>query len=163
MNIIQQGYKIAYEPNAFASESPSLNIHEEYKRKVRIGAGGLQSVSRSLQFLNPFSYGLLTFQYFFHRFSRWIITPVLLPLVFIANGLLIGKSDLYFFLFIAQSLFHLAALAGWFLETKNTRFKLLYIPFYFNFMHYCIIAGWIKLISGKQKVTWQKATRLATT
>ncbi len=162
MNIIQQGYKIAYEPNAFASENPSLNINEEYKRKVRIGAGGLQSVTRSLQFLNPFRFGIISFQYFFHRFSRWIISPILIPLVFIANGFLITQSNLCLFLFIAQSIFHLAALTGWFLETKNTRFKLLYIPFYFNFMHYCILAGWIKLISGKQKVTWQKATRLAT-
>ena len=100
MNIIQQGYKIAYEPNAYASENPSLNINEEYKRKVRIGAGGLQSVTRSLQFLNPFRYGLLTFQYFFHRFSRWIISPILIPLVFIANGFLIAQSNLYLFIFI---------------------------------------------------------------
>jgi biofilm PGA synthesis N-glycosyltransferase PgaC len=162
MNIIKQGYKIAYEPNAFASESPSLNINEEYKRKVRIGAGGLQSVLRSLEFLNPFQFGIVSFQYIFHRFSRWIISPVLIPLMFVSNGYLINDSNFYLFMFLAQSLFHLAALLGWFFERKNTRYKLLYIPFYFNFMHFCIIAGWVKLVSGKQKVTWQKATRLAT-
>ena len=163
MNIIKQGYTIAYEPNAYASESPSLNIHEEYKRKVRIGAGGLQSVLRFPEFLNPFQYGVVSFQYIFHRFSRWIISPLLIPVVYISNGYLINGSNFYLFFFIAQTLFHLASISGWFFESKNTRFKLLYIPFYFNFMHYCILAGWVKLITGKQKVTWQKATRFATT
>ena len=163
MNIIKQGYNIAYEPDAYASESPSLNITEEYKRKVRIGAGGLQSVLRFPEFLNPFHYGVVSFQYIFHRFSRWIISPILIPLVFILNGYLMNNSPIYLSMFLAQSLFHLAALLGWFFERKALRLKLLYIPFYFNFMHYCILAGWVKLISGKQKVTWQKATRFATT
>jgi cellulose synthase/poly-beta-1,6-N-acetylglucosamine synthase-like glycosyltransferase len=162
MNIIEQGYKIAYEPKAYASESPSLNMAEEYKRKVRIGAGGLQSVLRLGHFLNPFLYGIVTFQYFVHRFSRWIIAPLLIPFVFISNAYLSQESEFYLLMFFAQLLFHLTALLGWFFERQNTRYKLLYIPFYFNFMHYCIVVGWVKYISGKQKVTWQKATRLAT-
>lgn len=162
MNIIRKGFKIAYEPNAYASENPSLNIKEEYKRKVRISAGGLQSVLRLADFINPANYGLLSFQYFFHRFSRWMITPVLIPLAFIANVFIAGQSDFYAAILIAQILFHTAALLGYYFESKNIRIKLLFIPYYFNFMHYCIVAGWIKYLSGNQQAAWQKASRLAT-
>jgi cellulose synthase/poly-beta-1,6-N-acetylglucosamine synthase-like glycosyltransferase len=162
MNIIRKGFKIAYEPGAYASENPSLNIKEEYKRKVRISAGGLQSVLRLIDFINPANYGLLSFQYFFHRFSRWIITPFLIPLAFIANTFIAAQSDFYAALLVVQILFHAAALLGYYFESKSIRIKLLFIPFYFNFMHYCIVAGWVKYLSGNQQAAWQKASRLAT-
>lgn len=162
MNIIRKGFKIAYEPNAYASENPSLNIKEEYIRKVRISAGGLQSVLRLKDFINPANYGLLSFQYFFHRFSRWMITPVLIPMAFIANVFIAGQSDFYAAILVAQILFHAAALMGYYFESKNLRIKLLFIPYYFNFMHYCIVAGWIKYLSGNQQAAWQKSSRLAT-
>lgn len=159
MNIIKKGYKIAYEPNAFASENPSLNINEEYKRKVRISAGGLQSVLRLLDILNPFRFGILSFQYFFHRFSRWIISPILIILAFLTNMYLLEYSFIYTAIFLIQVLFHFAAIAGWFFERKHIRIKLLFIPYYFDFMHYCIIAGWLKYLTGNQNAAWQKATR----
>lgn len=35
MQICLQGYKLEYEPNAFATEMPSTTLAEEEKRKVR--------------------------------------------------------------------------------------------------------------------------------
>ena len=46
LRIAMRGYKIAYSKEAYALESASLNMREEEKRKVRISAGGLQSVWR---------------------------------------------------------------------------------------------------------------------
>ncbi len=40
MRIAQKGYRIVYEPEAYATETSSANIKEELKRKVRIAAGG---------------------------------------------------------------------------------------------------------------------------
>ena len=37
--IVEKGYKIAYEPEAYALEEPSASVKEELKRKVRIAAG----------------------------------------------------------------------------------------------------------------------------
>ncbi|MBS1924791.1 MAG: glycosyltransferase family 2 protein, partial [Bacteroidetes bacterium] len=36
LKICQKGYRVAYEPNAYASEAPSDSIKEEQKRKIRI-------------------------------------------------------------------------------------------------------------------------------
>ena len=40
---------------------------EEEKRKVRIAAGGIQAIYRLRKLLNPFRYGILSFQYVSHR------------------------------------------------------------------------------------------------
>ena len=162
MNILRQGFRLAYEPKAFATENPSLNTAEELKRKVRIGAGGLQSVLRLTDFLNPFRYGLKSLQYFFHRFSRWIVTPAMIPLALLSNIMIAEEGTIYTILLAAQLLFHSAALVGWMAERKNVRIKFFFVPYYFDFMHYCIIAGWIKYFSGKQQAAWNKAIRLAT-
>jgi biofilm PGA synthesis N-glycosyltransferase PgaC len=73
MLIAEKGYRIAYEPEAFAIETASENISEELKRKVRIAAGGIQSIVRLKALLNIFRYGLLSFQYISHRVLRWTL------------------------------------------------------------------------------------------
>ena len=56
LRIAMQGYKIAYCTQAYAIESGSADMREEQKRKVRIAAGGLQSIWRLRELHNPFRY-----------------------------------------------------------------------------------------------------------
>jgi len=62
MRIAEKGYVIIYEPEAYAQEGTSANIKEELKRKVRIAAGGIQSVIWLKSLLNPFRFPVLSFQ-----------------------------------------------------------------------------------------------------
>ena len=78
MRIAMQGYRIAYCKNAYALEEASADMTEEGKRKVRIAAGGLQSIGRLAPLLNPLRYGILWWQYLSHRVLRWSVTPILL-------------------------------------------------------------------------------------
>jgi hypothetical protein len=74
----QEGYTIQYDPEAYAIETASANVKEE-KRKIRISAGGIQSIVR-LRPLKHFKYGTL-FQYISHRVLRWSLTPLCLLLL----------------------------------------------------------------------------------
>ncbi len=161
MNIAKRGYKIAYEPNAYAEEFGSASINEEMKRKIRISAGGIQSVVKLSGLLNLFKHGVFSFQYISHRVLRWTITPLALLILFPLNIILIFKSDIltYKLIFIGQILFYLASFLGWKLERKNIKIKLLYVPFYFTFMNCCMILGVLKYLKGSQSVLWEKAKR----
>ena len=64
LRIAKQGYTIQYDPEAYAVEKPSASVREELKRKIRISAGGIQSVIRLKELLNPFRYGVLHFNIF---------------------------------------------------------------------------------------------------
>lgn len=160
--IIQKGYKISYEPDAYALEEPSVSTKEELKRKIRIAAGGIQSIVRLKELLNPFKYGIVTFQYISHRVLRWTLAPLALPIVFITNTLLINHGLLYGSLFIGQVLFYLAALLGMLLEKKHIRLKLLFIPYYFCMMNYAVYIGFLKYLKGSQSVLWEKSIRRET-
>ncbi|NJN25075.1 MAG: glycosyltransferase family 2 protein [Cyclobacteriaceae bacterium] len=157
--IVEKGYKIAYEPEAYAMEEPSASVKEELKRKIRIAAGGIQSIVRLSELLNPFSYGVITFQYVSHRVLRWTLAPLALPLVFLANLLLWNQGVFYQYVFVGQVMFYLAALLGLMLEKKQVRLKVLFIPYYFCMMNYAVYAGFKRYLKGSQSVLWEKAAR----
>jgi biofilm PGA synthesis N-glycosyltransferase PgaC len=161
MRIAEKGYIIAYEPDAYAMETASADVKEELKRKVRIAAGGIQSILRLKKAANPFYYPVLTFQYISHRVLRWTITPFLLIAAFILNGLIVanGGALLYKILFGMQILFYLLSLFGLFFESKNIRIKILFIPYYFCVMNYAVIAGIIRYFKKNQSAAWEKSIR----
>lgn len=162
MRIAEKGYIIAYEPNAYALETASADSSEELKRKIRIAAGGIQSVYRLKKAANPLNNPVLTFQYFSHRLLRWVITPWLMILLFFLNIAIFityPESGLYLITLILQISFYLAALLGWYLEGRKITMKAAFIPFYFSMMNYAVIAGTFRYYKGAQSAAWEKSKR----
>ncbi|RSK42574.1 glycosyltransferase family 2 protein, partial [Hymenobacter rigui] len=76
MRIVAAGYRVVYEPGAYASEAPSGSLAEEMKRKMRICAGGWQAMTRLPGLLlRPWRQPVVTFLYASHRVLRWSLTP----------------------------------------------------------------------------------------
>lgn len=164
MQICLEGYKIEYEPEAFATELPSASLAEEEKRKVRISAGAYQSVAYLKDCLNIFKHPLLSFQYISRRLLRWVFCPVMLMILLLSNLLLINyqwSSGFYNGALYAQIIFYVFAFAGWLLVRSGKRAGLFTIPFYFVFMNYCLVKGFIKFVKGRQSVLWEKSMRQA--
>lgn len=161
MRIAQKGYRIVYEPEAFATENSSENVSEELKRKIRIAAGGIQSVVWLKSLLNPFKLPLLSFQYISHRVLRWTITPFLMLLIVLLNAIIVWHTAdlIYQFLLIGQFAFYSLAIMGLVLEARKIRIKILFIPYYFCMMNYAVLAGIWRYLAGTQTVLWEKAKR----
>ncbi|MEC5144380.1 glycosyltransferase family 2 protein [Chitinophaga sp. 212800010-3] len=161
--INMKGYTVMYEPDAYAMETSSASLKEEYKRKVRISAGGFQSMSRLLPLLNPFRYPKITWQYISHRVLRWTLAPLCLLLALITNMLLLiipGQyNSIYVITGILQGLFYLAALSGYILARKNIKAKYLYVPFYFVFMNVAVYIGFGRFLRKKQSAIWERSQR----
>lgn len=162
MLIAEKGYRIVYEPDAYATESASANTKEELKRKVRIAAGGIQSFLRLTGLLNPFKHPVLSFQYLSHRILRWTITPFLMIGCFILNWyiVLMLEGDWKYQLILAgQVLFYGFAILGWIMQARSIKVKLFFIPYYFCMMNYAVFAGIKRYMSSSQTVLWEKAKR----
>ncbi|MEG0039027.1 MAG: glycosyltransferase family 2 protein [Bacteroides sp.] len=170
LRIAMKGYLIAYCSDAYAIESGSADMREEQKRKVRIAAGGLQSIWRLKPLLNPMRYGVLSFQYISHRVLRWSLTPILmfalLPLNIILLKLLYtsvetspGIVTLYSVLLLMQVLFYLAGLWGYYLSSHQLKNKLFFVPYYFLFMNVNVLKaiGYLRKRHGNG--AWERARR----
>lgn len=164
LRIVMRGHIIAYCADAYAVENGSADMNEEQKRKIRIAAGGLQSIWRMRPLLNPFRYGVFSFQYVSHRVLRWSLTPILLFLLLPLNAILLFTDNqpvLYSFIGVLQILFYLMGGWGYYLSTKHIKNKLLFIPYYFLFMNINVIRGFRYLLKRKNSTngTWEKARR----
>ena len=165
LRIAQKGYHIAYTPNAYAEETASLNVKEELKRKIRIAAGGIQTIFRLKDLLNPFKSGTLTWQYISHKVLRWTLAPLSLFLIFFVNMAMVWQQTewtevgFYSLFFYFQVICYLLAAVGWYFENRKLRFKLLFIPYYFVSINYASIRGMFRYFKGKQSVKWEKSKR----
>ncbi len=161
LRVCQKGYTVKYAADAFASETPSASLEDEQKRKVRIGAGGFQSMLMLLPLLNFFKYPRLSFQYVSHRVLRWAICPFLLPVILLLNIVLViyEQGFIYQLILLLQVLFYAAAAGGWVLHKRNIKSKLLYVPYYFLFINVCLYLGFVRFVKGRQTVLWEKAAR----
>lgn len=159
MKIVAQGYRFVYEPDAYAMEGPSATTEDEWKRKVRISAGGLQAIARLTDLLNPLRYGLTAFQYISHRVLRWTLAPLSLIIVFISNAFLFSDGFLFQLIFYAQLAFYLLALIGHAFRNKKIPIKGFFVPYYFTLMNLSVFFGLFRILKGNQSVVWEKAER----
>lgn len=158
MNILIKGYKIAYTKEAFAIEYGSANINEESKRKMRISAGGIQSIWILKRLLNPFRYHIISFQYISHRVLRWSVTPIALVLLIPLNIYLLTYSYIYIIIFLLQIIFYCLAFYGYYQSENNNKTKVASIIYYFVFMNINIFRG-MRYLYLKKDGKWEKAKR----
>ncbi|RKD87682.1 glycosyltransferase family 2 protein [Mangrovibacterium diazotrophicum] len=165
MQMVAEGFRCVYEPDAVALEKGSMNVREELKRKSRIAAGGLQAMVRMPFLLNPFRFGWLSWQYFSHKILRWTLAPWAILLAFLSNiYLVLVKPEnslelIYISILVLQCLWYLFAFVGFKREGDGTGNKLFYIPYYFTAINYAAIRGLFRFLKGTQPVTWEKAER----
>lgn len=161
LKVCMKGYRVVYEPAAIASESPSFSLADERKRKIRISAGGFQSVAMLSGLLNVFKYGKTSFQYISHRVLRWVVCPFLLPVILLLNiALSIYNQSIIYDIFLAgQILFYLLAFLASIVKLRGPVFKILLVPYYFLFMNISLYQGFFRYLRGNQTVLWEKAKR----
>ncbi len=162
LRIAMRGYIIKYCANAYAMETASADMQEEEKRKVRIAAGGLQSIWRLRPLLNPFKYRWLNFQYISHRVLRWSATPIALFLLIPFNIVLvyITLAPLYIVSLVLQILFYIMGICGYITSKKHIKNKIFFIPYYFLFMNLNVFRGGFYLFKQRNNAgAWEKARR----
>lgn len=163
LRIAAKGYRVVYEPAAYVVEDASASIAEELKRRIRIAAGGWQSMLRLRSLLALRRHAMLSFQYLSHRVLRWSVVPLLLLLLLPTNVALAAAAgpaaQLYPSLLFGQMAFYGLALAGYLFDRRGYRIKALSVPYYFVVTNYAVLRGFGRFLAGRQPATWERVRR----
>jgi biofilm PGA synthesis N-glycosyltransferase PgaC len=162
LRVAGQGFRVHYEPDAYAVELPSFSIADEQKRKVRIAAGGFQAIGLLAPLLAFWRHPRLTYLYVSHRVLRWALSPFCLILAYLSNLILFitTRSLPYGLLLAAQTaLYAIAALAALFPGLKK-KSRLIKLGSYFVFMNVSVLLGFFRFLRGSQAAAWEKARRV---
>ena len=156
LNLVEQGRRIVYEPQARSYEYASLHIRDDFFVKVRMVAGGYQTLAEHAWQLMPWR-SWFSFAFFSHKTLRWI-APVLLIAVFVTSALA-AEHPFYRAVFALQVAFYLVAAAGLLLIGRMRLPALVYVPFYFAVMNSAAFMGLLRFLRRTQTVHWRKAQR----
>jgi len=156
MSVLENNYRIVYEPKAIGYEEAASSVSQEFKRKVRMIAGGFQAVRLLEGILNPLKHPIIFFQVASHKILRWL-GPIFIVTLFLSNLILV-KNTLYQLTFGLQLAFYISALVATIWKSLRER-VLFYFPYYFCSLNLAASIGMKKFLFGQQTVKWEKITR----
>lgn len=161
MKVAEKGYKVVYEPEAYASEAPSFSLEDEKKRKVRIAAGGFQSMVLLKSIFKFWKNPRLFFLYISHRVLRWTLSPLCFLSAFVSNLVLIMYYPTmgYKILFALQLLFYSLAAITFAIPSLSKKIKFAKLCYYVVFMNVSVFLGFFRFLRGGQPAAWEKAKR----
>lgn len=154
LTILQQGYRIVFEPEATAIEEPAGDTSDEFKMRIRVIVRGMNGMLFVRDLFNPFKYPFVAFQLISHKLMRWLV-PIFAIIVFISNSYLVSTHFFYTILFILQIVFYGFAIAGYFLEKKGVHKFYFYLPLYFCTVNLASLISIFKVLRKQNIVTWQ--------
>jgi cellulose synthase/poly-beta-1,6-N-acetylglucosamine synthase-like glycosyltransferase len=154
----QKGYRLVYDAEATATEEAAASVADEFRRRVRIGAGNFYALRYTWRLLSPTA-GLVAFAYWSHKVLRWLV-PFALLTAFAASIALAGEP-LYALSVVAALVFSLMAVIGYYRERAGRRAGLFGIPYDFLSMNLALALGFFRCLSGTQRAAWTRTPREA--
>jgi cellulose synthase/poly-beta-1,6-N-acetylglucosamine synthase-like glycosyltransferase len=175
MQVIRQGYRLVYIPDARSFERVSLSAKDEIIRRTRINAGRYQVISKAFEIL-PLKRPLLVWQIISHKFLRplvpfamifMLITNILLILFasnspsFVSSLFSLGYPFGLAFLII-QVLFYISAWFGTLMTEHGDQSKiarLFYLPAFLTNSNFAALKGFIQFLRGSPTHIWDRIQR----
>ena len=148
--------RVAYDPEAVAYEEVPAGVADEFRRRVRIGAGNWQALRECSELLLPWK-GFVAFAFWSHKVLRWF-TPFLLPVAFLANLFLLDYP-FWRAVFLAQLAFYACALIGNVLQAVRLPAGPLRLASYFVAINTALGVGFVKGAFGLQQAAWARTAR----
>jgi cellulose synthase/poly-beta-1,6-N-acetylglucosamine synthase-like glycosyltransferase len=160
MKVREKNHRMVYEPRAVAMETLPSRITDEWKRRVRIGAGDFQALRLCAPCLKP-SFGAFAWVFWSHKVLRWF-TPhlALAGAVLSAIGAFVLQSSTAAIFLGLYAIFGIAAFIGRLNISGGGRvMQLLRGVQYLAAMQAAIFVGFLRFCRGNLEGRWQRSGR----
>ncbi len=163
LNSIKMGLRGISDPKSIGYYKNIVEEKKEFQRKVRTVVRGIHVLMKSLPMLNPFKYGLFSWQLLSHKLCRWLV-PFAMIIAFISNAFLIiyyNLTSAYTYTFLLQLVFYSLAILGIYIKRSASALTsdLLKIPYYFVTVNLSILNAWYRYTKGERMTAWEPSKR----
>lgn len=158
LSINLQGYRGVLQPSAICFENDAGSAKGEFHRQVRITSRTIRALMNYRQLLNPFRFGLLSFEIFSHKICKFLV-PLFLLALLAANLPLASRGPLYLAALLAQGAFYAGAIAAAFVSSNAFLSRLTDAARTFVVVNAAIAVAWIKYFQGETFTTWSPTKR----
>jgi cellulose synthase/poly-beta-1,6-N-acetylglucosamine synthase-like glycosyltransferase len=157
MRIRAEGHRVVYDPEAVAIEEVAEGVQQEFKRRVRIGAGNFHALRYTWQLLNP-ARGLIALAYWSHKVCRWLV-PIALCMGAVSAAVLSVSDPGYLILIALGAVFGGLGYAGYRLDQRGWYWTPASVPYYFLSMNLALLMGFIRFLRQSQSTVWNPTPR----
>ena len=155
---LEAGGSVVFRASATAWETLPETIRDEFRRRVRIGAGDVHALGHTWRLLLP-RQGLLALSYWSHKVLRWM-GPWLLIVMFVSNVFLVDRQWALALLWAQVSVYALG-LAAPLLRAVPFLGRAANGAWYFMVLNVALLMGTIKFLSGRAAPVWKATPRTA--
>ena len=159
MQIACQGYWLLHDNNAVGYERNLQEIENEYQRKSRIIAGGIQTLVRG-RGVPGLAMPLLLFKFVSHKLLRWCSGLLFFALIVIlALQQCLGNNDLFLSLFLLLAVISAGGAGAAHFIPRLRGLPIISIVYYQFMLLFASLFGCWRGIRGRQLVTWKLPIR----
>jgi cellulose synthase/poly-beta-1,6-N-acetylglucosamine synthase-like glycosyltransferase len=151
--VVDQGYRVVYEPKALLQEDTLKEAEDEYRMRVRVSLRALWALYDMRRLFLPGADLLFSWQLWSHKVLRYLCFLFMIG-VFLSNLALVGKGQGYALLFILQCVFYLVALLSKKLEKIGMGNRVLYWAYYFVLINLAAGHAFLKFVQREKMVLW---------
>jgi glycosyltransferase involved in cell wall biosynthesis len=153
LKIIEQGYRVVYEPDAVLEEPLLTGSKDEYNMRVRVALRSLWTLW-DMRHMLFFKYNKrFAWQLWSHKLIRYLSFVFLITAYF--SNMLVWSSGIFFkVFFILQNLCYLASIIAPYLKNKGRLSNVLYLAHYFVLLHLASAHALVKFFLGKKQTIW---------
>ncbi len=157
LTTVENGYRAITEPDAYGTMTSLKSTRDEFNRKVRTLIRGMSALFYRKSIMNPFRFGIFSFELLSHKLMRWYV-PFFIITLFLTNIFLID-IDFYLLTFICQAVFYFLTILA-LLKCGNIHEKIFgKIPLFFSIVNAAILVAWFRYIIGIRQEVWNPSKR----
>ena len=156
LQIVSKDYKGIFNPKAICFEDSAGDFKKEFKRKRRIANRSWRAVKKYSGWFDIRKHYKFLFELYSHKIIRWFSFPILI-VAFISNLLIVFLTSILFYqiTFIGLVLFGILTLLGIQYNILNREMpKVIYLPYYYSFVHVAALLGIVDETRGIKHTTW---------
>ena len=153
LTVVEQGFRVVYEPQALLKEPALQNTGDEYRMRVRVALRSFWALKDKRNMLSLKRHKLYTWQLWSHKVLRYLCF-IFMIVAWISNLLLLPAGNLYRLAFALQSGAYAGVLLSPFFEKMGFKIRVLYLFRYFVLLNVAAAHAFIKFLQGRKVVMW---------
>ncbi|MTI98596.1 MAG: glycosyltransferase family 2 protein [Marinobacter adhaerens] len=154
LKVIEQGYRVVYEPEALLKEDSLTDGTSEFSMRVRVSLRALWALKDMKQLLNPARDPLFAWQLASHKVLRYAAFVPMATLA-LATLYLAPLDGLYRLAAIGYAAFLILAWGGHKKEVRGESLPAIYsLPYYFMLLNLASYKACVSFFKGEKKVIW---------
>lgn len=154
LQVIKQGFRVVYEPEAVLHEYSLNESDDEYRMRVRVALRAFWGLFDMRRLLLPLERPLFSWQLWSHKILRYL-TFIFLFFAYGANSLLLPFGAVYVVMFFAQSLMYVNFFTTPWVKKLGISTPMISFPYYFVLLNIASTFAFFKFLRGQRMVTWQ--------